>query len=121
MECCHYYSIFNSYRPDLAIVISKLAFTNRPGKIHWQQLMHCLRYLKGTMNGGIVLKETNVGNIEMFTDADWGGSKDRRSTTGYLLTLGNNIIIWKSVLQKNIAHSTEEAEFKAFASGISEL
>ena len=72
-------------RPDLLIVVSRLApYMNKPGKIHWQQLQHCLKYLVGTKDDGLVLlvKEKVKKCITMHCDADWGGSKERKSTIG---------------------------------------
>src|SRR3990167_8737118 len=59
--------------------------------------------------------------ITMHCDADWGGSKDRKSTSEYLISCDGNILLWKSALQKTVTYSTEEAEFKSFATGISDL
>ena|SRR3990167_8125868 len=96
---------------------------NRPSNIHWRQLIHCLKYLKGTKQQGIHIDvNAEKQDLCLFTDADWGGDNSkRRSTSGYVILIGRNILLWKSVIQKSIAYSTEEAEFKAFAQAISDL
>jgi ribonuclease HI len=52
--------------------------------------------------------------ITCYVDASYGGDGiDYRSTTGYLIYLGNNSVIWKSSKQKTTALSTAEAEIIA--------
>src|SRR3990167_4699519 len=43
----------------------------------------------------------------------------RRSTSGIAIMIGSALVIWKSKIQKTVAHSTMEAEFKALASAVS--
>ena len=47
-------------------------------------------------------------------DADYAGDLDqRRSTTGYVFTVGEGAISWKAELQETVALSTTEAEYIA--------
>jgi hypothetical protein len=49
-----------------------------------------------------------------YVDSDMAGDKDsRRSTTGYVFTIGGTIVSWISKLQKVVALSTIEAEYVA--------
>lgn len=49
-----------------------------------------------------------------YTDANWGGCKDtRRSTTGWIIRLGNCWIDWKVHKQPTVALSSCEAEYMA--------
>ena len=49
-----------------------------------------------------------------YTDSYFQADRDeRKSTSGYVFTLGGGAIIWKSVKQKCIADSTMEAEYVA--------
>jgi hypothetical protein len=60
-------------------------------------------------------------NIIIYTDADWASdTSDRKSTTGWLLTIDGNAIIWQSKKQHTVAQSTAEAEYYALGDGTKE-
>ena len=47
-----------------------------------------------------------------FTDSDWAGDPDdRKSTTGYVFTLGSGPITWSCKKQSAISLSSAEAEY----------
>jgi len=46
-----------------------------------------------------------------FSDSDFAGDLDRKSTSGYVFTLGNGAISWRAHKQPLIAFSTVEAEY----------
>lgn len=53
-----------------------------------------LKYLKGTVNYGLVFKANTNLNRVAYSDADYAGNVDiRRSTTGYIFKLGKNTIL----------------------------
>ena len=52
--------------------------------------------------------------LEGYCDANWiTGTKDTKSTSGYVFTLGGAAVSWKSSKQTCIARSTMESEFIA--------
>ena len=52
--------------------------------------------------------------LQGFVDADFAGDIDsRKSTTGFIFTLGGTAISWASNLQKIVTLSTIEAEYVA--------
>ena len=56
-----------------------------------------------------------------YMDSDYAGDlDDRRSTTGYVFTLGGGPICWKSTVQSIVALSTTEAEYMAVAEAAKE-
>ena len=101
-------------RPDIALAVTKLArFSCNPKPIHWNTAKTVLRYLKGTKHMGLRYTPGNL-TLEGYVDASWADDpKTRRSTTGALLYIGDNIVDWSAKLQPVIAHSTAEAEYIA--------
>ncbi|CAJ2637896.1 unnamed protein product [Trifolium pratense] len=61
----------NLTRPDLSFSINKLAqFMHKPTTLHLQHLKRILRYLKTTINHGILLQPTTSHNLIAYSDAD---------------------------------------------------
>ena len=93
-------------RPDIAFAVNKLAqFMHRPTTDHWSLAKRLLRYLKGTIGHGLLLRRDSPITLHAYSDADWAGNlDDRTSTSAYVLFLGSNAISWSSRKQKSIAH-----------------
>lgn len=104
----------NCTRPDIAYSVSKLSrFTSNPGNDHWIALRRVLRYLKHTLSYGI-LYTRYPAVLEGYSDANWiSDTKDSKSTSGYVFTIGGAAVSWKSSKQTCIARSTMESEFIA--------
>lgn len=59
--------------------------------------------------------------LETYADADYAGDlEQRKSTTGYLLKIGNGSVSWCSKRQPVTALSTTEAEYIALSSAAQE-
>lgn len=57
-----------------------------------------------------------------FSDADFAGDKQtRKSTSGYIIKLGNAPIMWGSQKQRSVALSTTESEYVAASQTTKEL
>ncbi|KAJ9566142.1 hypothetical protein OSB04_002108 [Centaurea solstitialis] len=110
-------------RREIAYAVSKVSqFLQRPTDRHWISVKRILRYRKGTSSHGLVLHRSTSCAIHAYADADWAGCpNDRRSTTGYCVFLGSNLISWSSKKQHTVARSTTEAEYRALAHAAAEL
>jgi len=75
-----------------------------------------LRYLKKAPGRGLLYSDQRHTRIAGFSDADWAGCPfDRRSTTGYCVFLGGNLVSWKSKKQTVVSRSSAESEYRAMA------
>jgi hypothetical protein len=111
-------------RPDISQAVGVVSrYMHDPGKGHWQAVKWILRYLRSTVDVGLVFEQDeSLGRcIVGYCDSDYAGDLDkRRSTTGYLFTLAKAPVSWKSTLQSTVALSTTEAEYMAITEAVKE-
>jgi hypothetical protein len=90
---------------------------SRPSKEHWQGVKRILRYIKGTINYGLIFKaEDNKGILAGYSDADWAGDIDtRRSTSWYVFQICGSTVSWCSKRQSSVSRSSTEAEYIALS------
>ncbi|PON51233.1 hypothetical protein PanWU01x14_217940, partial [Parasponia andersonii] len=103
--------------------VNKLSqFMHSPTETHWSAAKWILRYLKYTIHHGLFLRCSQQLCVTAFTDADWAGNRDdRSSTSAYIVYLSGNAISWCSKKQKSIVRSSTEAECRALASCAAEI
>jgi histone deacetylase 1/2 len=109
-------------RPDIAFAVNKVCqFLSQPTEVHWEAVKRILRYVKGTLDTGLTIHKSPSVGISIFTDADWAGCvDDRRSTGGFAIFVGSNLVSWSSKKQPTVSRSSTEAEYKALANGAAE-
>ncbi|KAL5583327.1 hypothetical protein UlMin_015769 [Ulmus minor] len=110
-------------RPEIAYSVNRVCqFMQNPLTVHWKAVKRILRYLKGTMDEGILIRRSKTLALTGYCDADWGNDLDnRRSTTGYCIYLGNSLVSWSSKKQPVISRSSTEAEYRSLANATSEV
>ena len=96
-------------------------YMHDPRLPHFNHVKHILRYLKGTLDHGLHITLSSPKSLTAYSDADWAGCPDtRRSTSGYCVYLGNNLISWSSKRQVTVSRSSAEAEYRAIAHAVAE-
>jgi hypothetical protein len=109
-------------RPDMSFAVSQISkFMHSPRTPHLDVVNRILRYLKGTPEKAIWMRKNNTNAICDYSDADWAGIFDRKSTTGFCTFVGGNLVTWKNKKQSVVARSSAEAEYRAMTSTASEL
>ncbi|GAA0145966.1 transmembrane signal receptor [Lithospermum erythrorhizon] len=109
-------------RPDITFAVNLASqFMHQPKEVHLQGVKRILRYLLGTITLGLMLHKVSSFLLTVYSDFDWAGCHStRRSTTGFCIYLGSNIISWTSKKQQTVATSSTEAEYRALASATAE-
>jgi len=109
-------------RPDIAYSVSILSqFMAKPSGNHWNAAKKVLRYLKGTVNLGIMYTDESDVVLTGFSDSDWAGNPDdRRSTSGYAFHIGSGVVSWSSKKQPTVSLSSTESEYKALTNATCE-
>ena len=104
-------------RPDISYAVQQICLhMHAPTNAHMSALKRIIRYLQGTSSHGLHLYTSSVDCLISYTDADWGGCPDtRRSTSGYCVFLGDNLVSWSSKRQPTLSRSSAEAEYRGVA------
>ncbi|XP_071680405.1 uncharacterized protein [Lolium perenne] len=110
-------------RPDLAFSVNKVCqFLHAPTTDHWTAVKRILRYVFDTLKVGITFARSSSTFLSAFSDVDWAGSlDDRRSTGGFAIFVGPNLVSWSARKQDTVSRSSTEAEYKALANATAEL
>ena len=94
---------------------------NIPGKEHWKVVQWILRYLRGIISHALCFGGSYTV-LQGYVDANMASDKDsRRSTTGYVFTIGGIAVSWISKLQNVVAFSTMEAQYVAATKASKEM
>lgn len=64
-----------------------------PHETHLAAIKRILRYVHGTMDYSLHKSRSSSTDLVAYSDADWAGCRDTlRSTSGYAVFLGDNLI-----------------------------
>jgi hypothetical protein len=122
----------NAY-PEIQFAVHQCArFSHAPKKTHTQAVKCIAHYLKGILDKkhGLIFHKSMSLVLDCYVDADfaglWGYEDDQdpvcvKSRTGYVMTVEDCPVHWRSKLQTEIALSTLEAEYIALAQALREL
>ncbi|GJR95985.1 ribonuclease H-like domain-containing protein [Tanacetum coccineum] len=109
-------------RPDISYAVQQVClFMHDPREPHFSALKRILRYVRGTLTSGLQLYSSTTSSLVAYSDADWAGCPTtRRSTSGYCVFLGNNLLSWSSKRQFTLSRSSAEAEYRGVANAVAE-
>ncbi|KAH9793687.1 hypothetical protein KPL71_004622 [Citrus sinensis] len=109
-------------RSDISQAMSMVSrYMHNPGKNQWLAVKWILRYLYGTIDIGLLFKKDCGQQCVGYCDSDFAGDLNkRRSTTGYVFTLGGGPVSRRSILQSTIALSTTEVGYMAATESVKE-
>ena len=87
-----------------------------PKKPHLDAVRRTLHYVCATLDYALFYEADVELELFGYTDADWAGSADdRRSTSGFMFSLGSAAITWSSKKQPTVSLSSTEAEYRGAA------
>lgn len=110
-------------RPDLSFALSVASqYLENPMQYHWTAVKRIMKYLRGSINKGIIFDCNLNNNLNCYSDADYAGDLDtRRSTSGFVIMSAGGAVSWCSQRQKTVALSTTEAEYIAATQTVKEI
>jgi hypothetical protein len=104
--------------PDISFAVNKVCqYLHSPTMVHLSAVKRILRFLKHTMDTGIVIRPSSSTMVSAFSDAD----DDRKSTGGFGVFLSPNLISWCAKKQKTVSRSSTEVEYKAMTDVTAEV
>ncbi|GKC01371.1 retrovirus-related pol polyprotein from transposon TNT 1-94 [Tanacetum coccineum] len=141
-DCCVYHKKAPSgsliylllYVDDMLVVakdIAEAGYSSRdescvtiyahPGKENWNAVKHIFCYFKGTSDVGLIYGGDHEYLVVRYLDSNYDADLDaRRSLTGYVFTIENSVVSWKSTLHPLVALSTTKAEYMALTEATKE-
>ncbi|XP_022019453.1 uncharacterized mitochondrial protein AtMg00810-like [Helianthus annuus] len=110
-------------RPDISYAVNQVSqFLQAPTTTHFQLVKRIIRYVKGTIAFGLSFSKPAKTAILGYSDADWARCIDiGRSTYGYSIFLGGNLVSWSAKKQPTVARSSCESEYRAMANTAAEI
>ncbi|KAG7578844.1 Zinc finger CCHC-type [Arabidopsis thaliana x Arabidopsis arenosa] len=110
-------------RPDLTYAVHVLSqFMQSPREEHWLAALKVVRYLKGTLGQGILLRADSPLHLTGWCDSDFSTCPlSRRSLSSWFVQLGSSPISWKTKKQDVVSMSSAEAEYRAMNAVTKEL
>ncbi|GJT77215.1 ribonuclease H-like domain-containing protein [Tanacetum coccineum] len=109
-------------RPDLSYAVHQIClYMHDPRELHFTALKRILHYVQGTLELSLHLYASATTSLVGYTDDDWAGCPSTcRSTFGYCMFLGDNLLSWSAKRQHTISCSSAEAEYRGVANVVAE-
>nr|GEY85257.1 hypothetical protein [Tanacetum cinerariifolium] len=110
-------------RPDLSYAVQQVClYMYDPREPHFTALKCILYYVRGTLDYGLQLHVSSTTQLSAYTDADWAGCPvTLRSTSGYCVFLGENLLSWFGKRQVTLSRSSAEAEYQVYRDNVNDV
>jgi hypothetical protein len=110
-------------RPDLGNAVRDLcSFVSHPTQEVVLGIKRVFRYLAGTIDKGLYFKSGGSGKLTAYCDASYAECVlTRKSITGYVIMVDDEVVDWKSKKQAVVAQSSTEAEYISLAMLVNRL
>jgi hypothetical protein len=103
--------------PDCANAVRELsAHLSNPGKEQWVAVARIIGFLADNEERVLKMRTPTSMRVVGYVDSDWAANKEtRKSTTGFLVTIGGCLVSWQSKAQPSVTLSSTEAEYVALS------
>nr|GEV34720.1 copia protein [Tanacetum cinerariifolium] len=110
-------------RPDIVQAVCFCArYQSRRTEKCLKVVKRIFRYLRGTVNMGLLYPKDSSFGLTVFSNADHTGCIDtRKNTSGGIQFLGDKLVNWMSKKQDCTAMSSAEAEYVALSSSCAQV
>ena len=111
-------------RPEISYAVNMVSRKcNEPIPQDYTAAKRILRFLKNDVDKPLFVMKESLEEMDLtaYADASWADEDKHRSTLGYIFFLGSTPVSWKTLVQKNVALSTTEAEYGAVYEAVKEL
>ncbi len=110
-------------RPDITYSVNYLSrFQSAYDHTHYAYALRILKYLYKTRNLKLNYRFRDLVGLDAYVDSDWAGDAvDRRSTTGFVIRMYGNPMLWKTQKQGNVTKSSTHAEYIALSEAVTEI
>ncbi|KAK7582221.1 hypothetical protein V9T40_013666 [Parthenolecanium corni] len=110
-------------RPDVAYSVNYLSrFLSCPTSETFKYAQRILIYLYHSRHLSLTLKSNCLEKIAAYVDSDWAADLvDSKSTTGFVVYVFGNPVVWKSCKQKIVSKSSTFAEYYALSDCVDEV
>nr|GFA19550.1 ribonuclease H-like domain-containing protein [Tanacetum cinerariifolium] len=94
---------------------------HNPREPHFVALKRILRYVRGTVDFSLQLYALATTSLVGYIDVDWVGCPStRRSTSGYCVFLGDNLLYRSTKRQHTLSRFSVEVEYRNVANVVAE-
>ncbi|XP_028106997.1 uncharacterized protein LOC114306043 [Camellia sinensis] len=99
--------------PNISLAVNhSCQHMHSPTVGHFAEVKRLLHFVKGTIRHCLTYSP-NSFDIHAYSDSNWAGDvSDRKSTSGYCIFLGSNLVSWSAKKRATVSRSSTKAEYK---------